>query len=157
MSQRVGALLYEFAIRRNDFMTWEIYDNAMTRRSAVNDATANQHPGLNGGEILLAQANCGWRACYGVSPNMGQLLQQRNDQIQSDMLNARPQGRWRPDPRKLRDWSDQFDDPEMNRTLNGLRQNGVPRVFGPPRPYDGYPQRQPYGNQQSRPDYGYRW
>jgi hypothetical protein len=61
------------------------------------------------GEILLADGNCGWRACYGVSQPAGTELQPRNSQIQEDMRNVEPEGNWHPDPQKMRDWDSPSD------------------------------------------------
>jgi hypothetical protein len=154
-------------------MTREYFENA---RYAAHFDNSNNQSGLNGGEIILAQAtpNNGWRARYGVTPSIGRQLEQRNDQINDEMRHVGPQGQWRPDPRRLRDWRDPFDDPYMNDTINGLRRNGIPKVFSPQRPYPGYGNPSSYGNgygydtQQPgangyatpRPffgDYGYQW
>lgn len=60
-------------------------------------------------EMLLADGNCGWRACYGPSIEGAVDIQQRDEQLRQDMENFVPEGNWHPDPSKLRDWDSPSD------------------------------------------------
>jgi len=72
--------------------------------SAHNDEAKEEHKSPFNGGIILADGNCGWRACYGVTPGIGAELDRRDQQIHRDMENVQPQGYWQPDPSKLRRW-----------------------------------------------------
>ncbi len=72
-----------------------------------------------------------WRAVYGVSGSVASELQNRSDQLQEDVQNVTPEGKWRPNSGNIRNWHSQFDDPGMIEQLNRLQQNGIPSVFGP--------------------------
>ena len=37
--------------------------------------------GFSGGEVLLVDGNCGWRACYGASPEAGNYIEQQDQQL----------------------------------------------------------------------------
>src|SRR5690349_13182368 len=75
----------------------------------AHNETKEEHKSSLNGAIILADGDCGWRACYGVTPQIGAELDRRDQQIHRDMENVQPQGYWRPNPNQLRDWNSPSD------------------------------------------------